>query len=561
MPVSEQTPVNSYTGNGVTTVFPYTFKLLAQADIEVTVDGVVKTLTTDYTVSGVGVDGGGNVTFVTAPANGTTVVLHRAMAYKRDIDYQENGDLPAATLDEDVDRVVMMVQQIGEENDRTIHMAVGTTGVDTELPAPEARKAIGWNATEDGLTNLALFDAGALSVSSYMENALLVANAAEARDIFDAWGGATADIASAATIDFSGQTGSITRITGTTATTAVTLNAGQTQVCVAVGAWPLTYHATNMPLPGGENYTCAAGDMVAFVKDNNGDLHVKIVPKAASQAVVSQALAQAGSDTVPRLWTAQRVAQAIAALAPGGSSEPIGSMKVWPGIALPDANWDWADGGTLSRTTYASLFAKLVKSGTVTMTIASPCVVTWTAHGLRDKMPIKFTTTGALPTGITEGTTYYIKYIDANTFNLSATPGGTNVNTSGSQSGTHTGICAPHGDGDGSTTFNKPDLRGRVPVGRDDMGGTAASRVTSAGSGINGNVPGASGGAETVSLTSAQNGSHTHSSGASAPTGGYQIGKGSTAVASTTNTGSSGSGTAHQNTQPSIIEDWIIKIQ
>ena len=181
MPVSEQTPVNSYTGNGVTTVFPYTFKLLAQADIEVTVDGVVKTLTTDYTVSGVGVDGGGNVTFVTAPANGTTVVLHRAMAYKRDIDYQENGDLPAATLDEDVDRVVMMTQQLGEQNDRSIHMTVGTTGVDTELPAPEAGKAIGWNATEDGLTNLSALPTSTVAVSSFMETVLVASDAADAR--------------------------------------------------------------------------------------------------------------------------------------------------------------------------------------------------------------------------------------------------------------------------------------------------------------------------------------------------------------------------------------------
>lgn len=181
MPVSEQTPVNSYTGNGVTTVFPYTFKLLAQADIEVTVDGVVKTLTTDYSVSGVGVDGGGNVTFVTAPANGTTVVLHRAMAYKRDIDYQENGDLPAATLDEDVDRVVMMTQQLGEQNDRAIHMAVGTTGVDSELPAPEAGKAIGWNASADGLANLSALPTSTVAVSSYMETVLVASDAADAR--------------------------------------------------------------------------------------------------------------------------------------------------------------------------------------------------------------------------------------------------------------------------------------------------------------------------------------------------------------------------------------------
>lgn len=77
-------------------------------------------------------------------------------------------------------------------------------------------------------------------------------------------------------------------------------------------------------------------------------------------------------------------------------------------------------------------------SATATMTIASPCVVTWTAHGCVDGDPIFFTTTGALPTGLAINTVYYVKYIDVNTFNLATTPGGASINTSGTQSGTHT---------------------------------------------------------------------------------------------------------------------------
>lgn len=80
-------------------------------------------------------------------------------------------------------------------------------------------------------------------------------------------------------------------------------------------------------------------------------------------------------------------------------------------------------------------------SATATMTIASPCVVTWTSHGCSDGDPIYFTTTGALPTGLSTNTVYFVKYIDANTFNLAATPGGSSINTSGSQSGTHTAVA------------------------------------------------------------------------------------------------------------------------
>lgn len=76
-----------------------------------------------------------------------------------------------------------------------------------------------------------------------------------------------------------------------------------------------------------------------------------------------------------------------------------------------------------------------VVNSIVTMTIASPCVVTANLS-LADATPITFTTSGALPTGLLPGVTYYTKYLTTNTFNLAATAGGASINTSGSQSGT-----------------------------------------------------------------------------------------------------------------------------
>jgi hypothetical protein len=77
--------------------------------------------------------------------------------------------------------------------------------------------------------------------------------------------------------------------------------------------------------------------------------------------------------------------------------------------------------------------------GAVTMTIASPAVFTFVAHGLLVGNPVRFTTTGALPTGITANTTYYVTATPtADTFRVSATLGGADVNTTGSQSGVHT---------------------------------------------------------------------------------------------------------------------------
>lgn len=121
------------------------------------------------------------------------------------------------------------------------------------------------------------------------------------------------------------------------------------------------------------------------------------------------------------------------------------------------------DQGTIANATYHVHLIKRLDTGVVdaifslshdesnevTMTIASPAVVTWnkrgTGHGLVAGSPFKFSTTGALPTGVTAGTQYYViaTGITATTFQFSTTNGGSAVNTSGSQSGTHTGIPGP----------------------------------------------------------------------------------------------------------------------
>lgn len=122
-------------------------------------------------------------------------------------------------------------------------------------------------------------------------------------------------------------------------------------------------------------------------------------------------------------------------------------------------------------------------------------------------------------------------------------------------------IGTTFGVGDGSSTFNIPDARGRVIVGKDDMGGSAASRITSAGSGITGTTLGATGGAETHTLTEAQMPAHTHTAGNPATQGeGYHLGGGGgTVEPGAVATSSTGGSQAHNNTQPSIVCNYIIK--
>lgn len=141
-----------------------------------------------------------------------------------------------------------------------------------------------------------------------------------------------------------------------------------------------------------------------------------------------------------------------------------------------------------------------------------------------------------------------------------------------------------YGSGDGSTTFNLPDYRGRTPFGRDDMGGSAASRVTTAGSTTDGATLGAVGGAQNVTLTTAQIPSHNHTASVSDPghvhaqtvttdggltgpsTGGgftaYAFDGAQNTSAATTgisvSIGNTGGGGAHSNMPPAIIQNWII---
>lgn len=116
-----------------------------------------------------------------------------------------------------------------------------------------------------------------------------------------------------------------------------------------------------------------------------------------------------------------------------------------PAAVIPNANYDmyeWLNAGvpTLTRSDYWK------KAATVTMTIAAPCVVTWSGSDFADGTPIVLTTSGALATGLTAGALIFVKRTGVvgtptPTFNLSATVGGAAINTSGTQSGTHTGTA------------------------------------------------------------------------------------------------------------------------
>lgn len=235
-----------------------------------------------------------------------------------------------------------------------------------------------------------------------------------------------------------------------------------------------TANPTDISIPAlTQKSTPISGDMVLLVDSAASNaLKFATAGSLASVGSVASVGGLTGAITLgPGLTTSGNSIQDDPAM--------IGEVRMVAFNRVP-TNFIAADGSTKTRTgTFAALFAALVVSSTVSMTIASPCVVTWTGNALQNNDPILLTTSGALPTGLTVATKYYVKGLSGNTFNLSATPGGAAINTSGSQSGTHTGTNAPWEGtsiGNGSTTFTLPNLNGQFLRGIDQGAGVDSSR-------------------------------------------------------------------------------------
>lgn len=141
MTISSTTNRTSYSGNGVTTVFSFPYRFLADADLVVIEktdsDGteVLKTLTTHYTVSGAGGNSGGSVTMLTAPASGKSLIIYRDPALAQDLDLVENDPLPAEEVEKRLDKAAMWAQRLKELVTRSVRLKDGSTQTfDPSLP-------------------------------------------------------------------------------------------------------------------------------------------------------------------------------------------------------------------------------------------------------------------------------------------------------------------------------------------------------------------------------------------------------------------------------------------
>lgn len=147
------TPRIQYTATASQTVFTVPFEFLANADLAVYVDGVLKTLTTDYTLTGANTTGGGTLTFVTGRTAGEIVTILGDLAYSRDTNkYTKYGLLPAEVLEADFDAMQVQVKQLARDGQFALRAPLTDSGTpDMVLPAKATRatKVLGFDSDGD----------------------------------------------------------------------------------------------------------------------------------------------------------------------------------------------------------------------------------------------------------------------------------------------------------------------------------------------------------------------------------------------------------------------------
>lgn len=140
--VEDISPVKQYVATASQTQFDFPFPITADADLTVYDNNTLQVLSTDYTVSGVGNDTGGTITFNTGRTAGHVITIYRDIPIARTTDFQQNGPFASVAVNDELDKITMILQQLESRIGRAVRMSLRNpqSSDDLELDAAFAGK-------------------------------------------------------------------------------------------------------------------------------------------------------------------------------------------------------------------------------------------------------------------------------------------------------------------------------------------------------------------------------------------------------------------------------------
>ena len=215
--IADNTPRVSYTvAQGVTqTSFTVSFEFFAEADLNVYVDGILKTLTTDYTVTGGSGSTGAVAISVTGASGGSTVVITRSITLERTTDFPPSGAFQINSLNTELDRFTAISADLNDEIGRSLRLTDYDVAANLTLPDLNSRKGttLAFNATT-GAVEAGPSIAGVTTVSALSADIAALADIEDGTIATDAISGLAAIKANVTTV--AGIAPNVTSVAGNT---------------------------------------------------------------------------------------------------------------------------------------------------------------------------------------------------------------------------------------------------------------------------------------------------------------------------------------------------------
>jgi len=154
VPLNDNEPIDQYTATAGQTTFAYTWLAFAESDIKVYVNGSLKTLTTDYTISAVNQANGANVVFNSGLTLNDAVTISRDIPIARTTGYTTSGSFRAETLNIEQNKELAIMQQLERDIGRAVTLSASSTLTASQIIFPDGptdAQVLGWDGTNSKL--------------------------------------------------------------------------------------------------------------------------------------------------------------------------------------------------------------------------------------------------------------------------------------------------------------------------------------------------------------------------------------------------------------------------